>query len=148
MPPIKVVLDTNVLLSGILFGGNPRELLFHVIQGRLLAFLSPAVFMEFKEVLARAKFGLTAEECFVIANAIEDVFIFVFPRCVIERVEDDPDDNRVLECAVTANVDYLITGDPHLLRLESYEQMRIVSPATFINDILRTVGFEKMDRSY
>ncbi len=132
MPTTKIVLDTNVLISSILFGGKPRQILQLVIQGKISAFLSPAIFTEFKEVLDRPKFGLTHEECFAIAREIEDVFFFVFPQIVIDLVKDDPDDNAILECALAAGVEYIVTGDPHLLTLESFEQIRIISPATFI----------------
>jgi putative PIN family toxin of toxin-antitoxin system len=80
MPKTKVVLDTNVLISGILFGGKPRQILELVIQGRINAYISPAILTDFREILIRPKFGLTHEECFPIAKEIEDIFCFVFPQ--------------------------------------------------------------------
>jgi putative PIN family toxin of toxin-antitoxin system len=120
MPKIKVVLDTNVLISGILFGGNPRQILEIVIQGKIDAYISPAIFTEFREVLIRPKFGLTQEKCFSIAKEIEDIFCFVFPRITVDVVKDDPEDNIILECALAAGVKYIVTGDPHLLKLASF----------------------------
>jgi putative PIN family toxin of toxin-antitoxin system len=132
MPEAKVVLDTNVLISGLLFGGNPRKILELVIQGKIDAYISPAIFTEFREVLLRPKFGLTQEKCFSIAKEIEDIFCFVFPRISVDLIRDDPDDNIILECALAAGVKYIITGDPHLLKLVSFEKIKIISPATFV----------------
>ena len=132
MPKTKVVLDTNVLISGILFGGNPRQILELVIQGKIDAYISPAIFTEFREVLIRPKFGLTQEKCFSIAKEIEDIFCFVFPRITVDLIKDDPEDNIILECALAAGVKYIITGDPHLLKLELFEKIKIISPASFV----------------
>ncbi|MBT8363883.1 MAG: putative toxin-antitoxin system toxin component, PIN family [Deltaproteobacteria bacterium] len=135
MPKTKVVLDTNVLISGILFGGNPRQILELVIQGKIDAYISPAIFTEFKEVLIRSKFGLTAEKCFSIAKEVEDIFRFVFPQITVDLIRDDPDDNIILECALAADVKYIITGDPHLLNLGSFEKIKIMSPATVVTEL-------------
>jgi predicted nucleic acid-binding protein len=56
----------------------------------------------------------------------------VFPRITVDAVKDDPEDNIILECALAAGVEYIITGDPHLLKLASFEKIIIISPATFI----------------
>lgn len=132
MPKTKVVLDTNVLISGILFGGKPRQVLELVIQGKIDSYLSPAIFTEFKEVLRRPKFGLTPEKCHTIAKEIEDISCFVFPRLTIDLIQEDPEDNIILECSKAAEVKYIITGDPHLLKLASFEKINIISPALFI----------------
>lgn len=129
----KVVLDTNILISAILFGGNPREILKLVIQGRINAFISPALVREFQDVLARPKFRLRPEDCFLIYKEIEVLLITVFPKTTINVVHADPDDNAVLECALAAQADTIITGDPHLLDLAEFKGIRIVTPATYLN---------------
>ncbi len=134
MPKTRVVLDTNVLISGILFGGNPRQILELVIKDKIAAYISPAIFIEFKEVLIRPKFGLPHDKCFLIAREIEDLFCFVFPQITVDLIKDDPDDNIILECALAADVKYIITGDPHLLNLASFEKIKIISPATFVTE--------------
>ena len=134
MPKTKVVLDTSVLISGILFGGNARQILELVIQGKIDAYISPAIFTEFREVLIRSKFGLSHEKCFSIAKEIEDIFCFVFPQVTVDLIKDDPDDNIILECVLAADVKYIITGDPHLLNLASFEKIKIISPVTFVTE--------------
>jgi len=132
MSIIKVVLDTNVIISAILFGGKPRQILKQIIQGKINAFISPAMLTEFKEVLVRPKFCLTNEECYTIIKEIEDLFLLVFPKREINLIKDDPDDNAVLECAFTADVEYIISGDHHLLSLDSFEGIKIIPPAKFL----------------
>jgi|LGVF01.2.fsa_nt_gb putative PIN family toxin of toxin-antitoxin system len=132
MPKTKVVLDTSVLISGILFGGNPRQILELVIQGKIDAYISPAIFTEYREILIRPKFGLSHEKRFSIAKEIEDIFCFVFPQVTVDLIKDDPDDNIILECALAADVKYIITGDPHLLNLAWIEKIKIISPVTFV----------------
>ncbi len=132
MPKTKAVLDTNILISGILFGGNPRQIFELVIQGKIDAYISPAIFTEFKEVLIRPKFGITHEKCFLISKEIENLFCFVFPQVRVDLIKDDPDDNIILECALAADGEYIITGDSHLLTLKSFDKIKIISPAMFI----------------
>ena len=135
MPIPRVVLDTNVLISGVLFGGKPRLIIESVVKGKIKAYLSPVILDEFKDVIARPKFGLGHETSFAITREIEDIFLFVFPKIVIKRIKDDPDDNAILECALAADAEYIVTGDPHLLSLDSFKGIQILTPATFLTDL-------------
>jgi len=136
MPIPRVVLDTNVLISCILFGGKPRQIIELVIKGKIKAYLSPVILAEFKDVIARPKFGLDPEACFAITKEIEDIFSFVFPNIVIERIRVDPDDNAILECALAADAEYIVTGDPHLLNIDTFEGIRILAPTIFIAECI------------
>lgn len=60
----------------------------------------------------------------------------VFPQIKVTEIRADPDDNAVLECGVEAQADYIITGDPHLLDLEDFQGIRIVTPAAFVTEYL------------
>jgi len=113
--------------------GTRARVLELVIQGKIAAYISPAILNEFKEVLARPKFGLNEEACFVIAREVEDAFSLVYPQIIIDRIRDDPDDNAILECALTADAEYIVSGDPHLLDLGTIEEIRIISPSKFIS---------------
>lgn len=131
----RVVLDTNVLISGVLFGGKPRRIIKSAVKGKINAYLSPVILDEFKDVIARSKFGLGDETSFEITREIEDTFLFVFPKIVIKRIKDDPDDNAILECALAVDAEYIVTGDPHLLSLDSFKGMQILTPATFLTEL-------------
>jgi putative PIN family toxin of toxin-antitoxin system len=128
----RVVLDTNVLISAVLFGGKPRDLFRLIIQGRIDAFTSPALDREFRDVLSRPKFKLTAEKCFLIYKEIETLMMMVFPKTTVDVIRSDPDDNAVLECALEACADHIVTGDPHLLDLAEFKGIMIVTPAVFL----------------
>lgn len=134
MTVVRVVLDTNVLISAVLFGGKPRDVFRLAIQGRIDAFTSPALNGEFRDVLSRPKFKLTAENCFLIYKEIETVIMMVFPKTTVAVIRSDPDDNAVLECALEAQADTIVTGDPHLLDLAEFKDTRIVTPAAFLQN--------------
>jgi len=129
---VRVVLDTNVLISAILFGGKPRDILRLIIRGQINASISPNLEIEFKDVLSRPKFKLTAEECFIISKEIEALITMVFPRTSVKVIQPDPDDNAVLECAIEAEADYIVTGGPHLLGLGGFKGIKIVTPSEFL----------------
>jgi uncharacterized protein len=133
---IKVVLDTNVYISGFLFGGNSREILNLIIEGKLQLFISDDILLELKGVLQREKFDFPLDIIHHILNEIEMISELVIPVEKHEVVERDPDDNIIIDCAVFSNSDYIITGDKDLLVLDLYKNTKIVSPADFL-DLLK-----------
>lgn len=132
MPRQHVVLDTNVIISAILFGGKPKAVMALVISGTVSCSLSRPILDELTAVLQRPKFGLSGLACLQILEQLHGICHIVSPQIPLEVITEDPDDNRILECAVSANADFIITGDPHLLRLQSFEGIRIMRPAEFL----------------
>jgi len=132
MNHIKVVPDTNVIISAILFGGLPRKVFELAIKGELEVYLSPLILDELRDLLIRPKFGFSAEQAEKIADEVYSISRFVSPEKHITVVKDDPDDNMILECAIKAHASYIITGDSHLLDIETFEGISIVSPAEFL----------------
>ncbi|HBA82895.1 MAG TPA: putative toxin-antitoxin system toxin component, PIN family [Verrucomicrobia bacterium] len=130
---MKIVCDIDVLASGVLFGGHAREILHRAAQGSLTNFVTQAILQEVEEVLLRPKFGLKPEHVLQTLALFADTFEMVCPTCRIETVKADPDDNMILEAAVAASVDYIISGDKHLLNLGKYREIHMVSPAEFMN---------------
>src|SRR5690242_9319298 len=96
---IRVVLDTNVYISALMFGGLPGSLLDLALLQSFLLVVSPAVLDELDEKL-RLKFDVSAEETSIIRAKLESNAEIVRPDIVLNVIDDDPDDNRVLECAV------------------------------------------------
>lgn len=133
VPVHHAVLDTNVLVSGILFGGKPREVLRLAIAGAIAAYLSPSMLRELREVLARPKFGLPSEVAFTIVEQLKLSLKMAYPQEVVPVIAADPDDDAVIACAVAAQADFIITGDPHLLDLGTYRQIEILSPAVYLD---------------
>ncbi len=128
----RIVLDTNVLISAIVFGGKPRQILDSILSGLVDCSLSSAILNEIKEVLQRPKFGFSSEICLHIIEELHAACELCEPVKKIDVIKSDPDDNRILECAEAAKAQFIVSGDPHLLDLEEYEGILILTPAGFI----------------
>jgi putative PIN family toxin of toxin-antitoxin system len=128
---IGVTADTNIYVSSLVFGGVPRQFIRAAEDGQFQLAISEPLIAEFREVLRR-RFKLPEED---IADALAQLATYtelVHPTQTLDAVPDDPDDNRVLECAVAANSGYIVTGDNDLLQLGSYGGIRIVKVADFL----------------
>jgi uncharacterized protein len=129
---MRVVLDTNVILSGILFGGKPRQILSAVVAGTLKMIISEAIVSELKGVLQRPKFGLTSQIVESIVAELSSVAEWVVPKNHVEIIKNDVSDNDVLDCALEGKADYIVSGDEHLLKLERCGKISIVNPDSFL----------------
>lgn len=132
---MRIVCDTNVILSGLLFGGSCRTIIRLVSEGRLDGFTSSALMTELEGVLLRPKFGLATNQVGAIVDLVRQTFVSVSPREAITAVADDPDDDAVLEAATAAAADVVVSGDEHLLRLGEFHGIRIVSPAGLVAEL-------------
>jgi putative PIN family toxin of toxin-antitoxin system len=129
---IRVVFDTNVYISALMFGGLPGSLLDLAFLQSFVLVISPALMDELDEKLL-LKFEVSAEDAAIIRAKLEGNAEIVMPDVVLDVIEDDPDDNRVLECAVKGNANYVVTGDRHLLKLGTYEAIPIVTVRQFLD---------------
>jgi putative PIN family toxin of toxin-antitoxin system len=129
--PPRITPDSNILISALVFGGNPLQLMEMAIDGEVSLFISDAILQETLRVL-RDKFGLSEERLARTERYIDSCTTRVNPSGRIDAVKEDPDDNRVLECAAAAGCEYIITGDLDLLRLGEYGEIRIVTVRTFL----------------
>lgn len=117
---LKFVLDTNVLVSAMIStGGNPALLLDKAGEGYSL-FISRDMLIEFEAVISRDKFGFTDEETNTIIEAVISVSEVVNPEITLDVIRFDPDDNKILECAVACKASHIVSGDRHLLDLKEY----------------------------
>jgi len=130
---MRAVLDTNVLISALAFpGSKPDQVLQRVRRGEVELFLSPFILAEFERIL-RDKFRFTKRQTDERVAVIRRMATLVEPTERIALVVAKDDDNRILECAVAARADYLVTGDKeHLLPLRSIAATQIVTPAAFL----------------
>jgi putative PIN family toxin of toxin-antitoxin system len=130
---MRVVLDTNVLVSAILLKGRLSRFQELWISGTLSPVLSKETFQEFKTVLGYPKFSLSKDE---IKAIIEDELLPYFEVIDIkEKVHGvcrDPNDNMFLAVAVNAQAPYVVTGDKDLLALRKYKSIDIVSPQEYL----------------
>ena len=129
---MKIVCDTNVLISGILFGGNARQILDLATRGAVTNAISADILNEAQGVLLRPKFGLSTSQVLGILELFRDTFETVIPGCPVAAITDDPDDNRILEAALAAKADAIVSGDKHLLDLGTWNGIPILSLADFL----------------
>ena len=133
----RIVLDTNVLISAILFGGPPGEVLKLVISGTVDCSLSLAILDELRDVIRRPKFGFPPEQSFNVLEELHEVCDIINPAARINVVTADPDDNRILECAVESKSVFIVTGDRHLLDLVEFRGIQIVTPTGYLESFGR-----------
>jgi len=128
---LKLTLDTNVLVSATIIEGKQYEILKLVKLGKVKLVISAEIIEEFKEVISREKFGFSEEQVDEAVREILDIAEIVIPQVKIDAIKEDPDDKIVLECALEGEVDYIISGDEHLLGLGSYQNIKIVNASKF-----------------
>ena len=130
---MRVVLDTNVIVSGLNFPGNERLVLELALRGRFELYVSTFILEEAAGVLGR-KFDWDAERSSQALSALGNAATVIYPRRLPEVIEEGHADNRILECAVEASADYLVTGDRrHLLPLGTHEGVRILNAPRFLS---------------
>jgi len=132
---MRIVPDSNVIISGFLFGGTPRRLLEHALVGTIRCFTSLPILDEVRDVLQRPKFGLSPDQALGLIEELHDLCGVVRPRRRIRAIVADPADNAVLECAAAAGAEMVVSGDAHLLDLGRWRHIRIVSPAAAVKEI-------------
>lgn len=130
--PPRLVLDTNVLISGLLWTGPPHALLHAARTGTAVLVSSPALIEELRAVLARPKLAPRVAELGTSPGELLESLlrrvVVVEPATVAPMIADDPDDDHVLACAVAGQARCIVSGDCHLLDLERYKGIVIRTP--------------------
>lgn len=132
-----IVLDTNVIVSAVLSPeGKSAEIIRHWEAVEFEVAISPALLQELQRALSydrvRKYTRFTAEELEAFLEYFRSSAINIDPQVILEVIEKDPDDNRVLECAIESDASYIVTGDQHLLVLKDYLGITILPPAVFL----------------
>jgi putative PIN family toxin of toxin-antitoxin system len=129
---IKVVVDTNIYFSALLFGGVPDEVVDLGRQEKITIFISPSILKEIEGILLR-KSGWDTERIEKTIVSITGFTQSVDPQEKIDVIKGDGPDNRVLECAVEAKADVIVSGDKrHLLKLKTFRGVKIQTPSEFL----------------
>lgn len=130
---MRVVLDTNVVASGLLWGGVPRQLLQAGGDQQAQLYTSTVLLLELTDILGRAKFARKiAAAPWSVDQLVERYALLttvVHPAAIAPTIIDDPDDDQVLACAVAAQAELIVSGDRHLLDLITFREIRIVNAA-------------------
>jgi len=125
---MKVVIDTNVFVSSF-FGGNPRRIVDHWFSGKLILCVSRPILKEYFDVLGRFEFD--REDLFRrLITSFQEGLNTLFVDAPKEQnwIEDDPEDNKFIACAISLRAEYIVSGDPHLKRAGRIEEVEIVPP--------------------
>lgn len=133
---MKIVLDTNVLMSGIFFGGPPGAILRAWRHGRLQLVLSPEILEEYQRVadeLASHYQGTNPRPLLDLLVVHAEI---VSGHPLSETVCHDPDDDKFLACAVDGKVNCIVSGDKHLLKQSGYREIVVLSPRAFLDQHL------------
>ena len=129
---MRIVLDTNVLISGIFFTGPPYQILEAWRDGNLQILVSPAILEEYRRVMNElaSQFEAINLDSFLdlLTLRSEIVLAPVMPRVI----KDDPSDDKFLECAIAGKAACIVSGDKHLLKLSEFRGIRILTPRQFI----------------
>lgn len=125
----KVVLDTNVIVSALLFKGKLSVIVNLWKEGRINPVLSKETFKELIKVLAYPKFSLTEDEIRkLVEEEIVPYFELISSTAVVKNVCQDPDDDKFLSCALSASADFVVSGDKDLNKIKQYKNIKIVTP--------------------
>lgn len=122
---MKIVVDTNILISALGWKGNEYTLLEKCINKKITLVISLDIIEEFRKVALRSKFGFTKEEVEDFTDALIETAIVVQPTEIIDIIKEDLPDNRILECAIEGKANYIVSGDKHLLNLKEFKEIKI-----------------------
>jgi len=129
---LRVVLDTNILISAFLFPGGAPEIVYRAaLEGRITLVTSPPLLAEFGRVLSE-KFGWDARMVREAVAQVARIGTVVRPAETVAVIAEDPADDRVLEAAVTAGATVIVSGDRQLLRLGMWRGIQIEKAVSFL----------------
>lgn len=127
---MKAVFDTNVLVAAFVTEGVCAKLLGRARRKQLNLVISPFILKEFEDVLLK-KFTASKEQIRSAIKLISEVAQIVSHASVVSGICRDPDDDQILSCALSAEADYLVTGDRDLLELKDFHGIEILTPGAF-----------------
>ena len=138
---IPVVVDTNVIVSALLFGGQPGRLMALWQSERIKLYASKPMMDELLRVLTYPRFDLTAKEIeYLLYRQILPYVDIIDVLAGGISVSEDPSDDIFIHCALEAGVQYIISGDQHLLKLKNFEQIAILTVREFLKNIDEIFG--------
>lgn len=134
---LRIVLDTNILVSAIIAEGRPRDLLRLAIQRRYLLIKSKETVEEFVQVLQRPKFKMSRNEVTKAEYVLSKTGKTIKVTSNRKVVDEDPRDDIFINTALDGNADYIVSGDPHLLGLLKYKGIEIL----MVRDMLKKFSY-------
>jgi putative PIN family toxin of toxin-antitoxin system len=124
---LRIVLDSNVIVSALISDGKPRDLFKKGIESQFMIVTSESLLKELSRVLRRPKFKTNPNEIRRITQALLNTTELVSLKTELHVVKDDPKDDIIIETAYDGHADFIVTGDRHLLELESFREIKITT---------------------
>ena len=138
MVAVKVVVDINVLVSALLFGGKPGKLIPLWQRGTMKPLASKEIIEEYLRVLTYPKFKLAEEDInFLLYQEILPYFDVIDVEPGPRIIKKDPEDDKFIRCALAGKAKWIISGDRHLLALKTYQIVKILTPSDFLQKVVR-----------
>ena len=135
---MKVTLDTNVLISGTFWEGEAYKIIQLIEQGKVKSIISKEILIEYNRVLHSDEIVKKTEEKELSAKTVTikviETSTIVNPRKKLQIVLENPDDNKIIECALEGQADFIITYDPHLLKIKKFHDIIILTPKEFLQN--------------
>jgi putative PIN family toxin of toxin-antitoxin system len=128
---MRIVIDTNVIASGVFFGGKPGKLLEMVVSKELEAYITEDILTEYKETLEELCSRYPSKPPRLPLSILLAAMKMIQPHSTVQ-VCRDPDDDKFIECALDAQCVYIVSGDQDLLSVRQYERVRIVTVSEFL----------------
>ncbi len=138
MDKIKVVIDTNTLISGTFWSGIPSHIIRLVEKEELILVISSTIVKEYAEVLNYEEIRKKVrdhDECVQAIQKLLQLGVIVNPKEKFNIIKEDPDDDKFLDAAVEGNAKYIISRDKHLLKLKEFNGIKIVKPEQFLEQL-------------
>jgi putative PIN family toxin of toxin-antitoxin system len=132
---MKIVLDSNIFVSSFYWKGNPRKVFDRITNGFDELYITDEILKEISTVMSSEKFNTNRQEIEEYIEIIESYSIKLFPQNITEEVSRDKDDDKILQCGLEGNVDFIITGDKDLLVLKEYKNIKIIKPKDYLENI-------------
>lgn len=132
---IKAVYDANIYVSGLLYKGNPYKVFEAARTPLVKVFVSDSIVSEIYNALRSEYFNLSHFEAKRLIHRVLKRTELITPTQTVKVVKDDPDDNKYLECALTARAKCIVTGDQHLLDIKKFKSIKILSARSFLEEI-------------
>ena len=131
----RIILDTNILISALGWKGNPRKIFNKIVKGELDLILSFKQLDEVKRVMDYPKFKFTDKQKERFLLILDNISILIKTNSNVNIIKEDPDDNIILEPLNSIKIDYIITGDGHLLKLNKFKHAKIITSKEFLDSL-------------
>jgi putative PIN family toxin of toxin-antitoxin system len=130
---VRIILDTNVVVSGIFFAGPPYQILKAWRDGKLHLVVSEEILAEYRRVGETLALQFPPVDLLPILDMLRANAEVISVKCLPEPVCDDPDDDKFLACALAGECKLIVSGDKHLLRASGFRGINVLTPREFVN---------------